>query len=142
MTYLDVAHSRNKQQVSVLPQTWIIEKLSARHQTVLAMFLGFRKPLYSCTEGILMCHSSTHPDTSLHMTQFYQAFSHINTASDKHWGEKAWVQANNHAHSGFHYPYPRSENACVSVFSIGNKCTYKSTVYVDKINVRYVTGVY
>jgi len=40
----------------------------ARHQTVLAMFLGFRKPLYSCTEG--MCYSSTRPCTSYHVTQF------------------------------------------------------------------------
>ena len=29
---------------------------------------------------------------SLHMTQFYQAFPRISTASDKCWGEKAWVQ--------------------------------------------------
>ena len=42
--------------------------LSARHQTVLAMFLGFRKPLYSCTEG--MCHSSTPLGTSLNMISF------------------------------------------------------------------------
>ena len=39
-----------------------------------------------------MCHSSTRPCTSLHMTQFYQAFPHVSTASDKHWGEKAWVR--------------------------------------------------
>ena len=37
---------------------------NAQHQTVLVMFLGFRKPLYSCTEG--MCHFSTHPGISLH----------------------------------------------------------------------------
>jgi len=35
------------------------------------MFLGFRKPLYSCTEG--MCHSSTRPGTSYHVTEFYKA---------------------------------------------------------------------
>jgi len=33
--------------------------MCAQHQTVLATFLGFRKLLYSCTEG--MCHSSTCP---------------------------------------------------------------------------------
>ena len=38
-------------------QTWTVEWLSTQHQAVLATFLGFRKPLYSCTEG--MCHSST-----------------------------------------------------------------------------------
>ena len=43
-------------------------------------FLG-SEPLYNCTEG--MCHSSTHPGTSLHVTQFYQAFPHVSTASDK-----------------------------------------------------------
>ena len=32
---------------------------SNRHQAVLAMFLGFRKLIHSCTEGI--CHSSTRP---------------------------------------------------------------------------------
>jgi len=56
-------------------QTWTVEWLSARHQTVLTKFLGFRKPLYSCIEG--MCHSSTRPGTSLHVTQFYQAFPRV-----------------------------------------------------------------
>jgi len=36
-----------------------MERQSAQHQAVLAMFLGFRNPLYSCAEG--MCHSSTCP---------------------------------------------------------------------------------
>ena len=53
-------------------QTRTVERLSARHQAVLATFLGFKKPLYSCTEG--MYHSSTRPGTSYHVTQFYQAF--------------------------------------------------------------------
>ena len=41
-----------------------------------------------------MCHSSTCPGTctSLHVTQFYQAFSHVSNASNKCWGEKAWVR--------------------------------------------------
>ena len=39
-----------------------------------------------------MCHSSTCPGTSYHMTQFYQAFPHVSTANDKCWGEKAWVR--------------------------------------------------
>jgi len=56
----------------------------------MAMFLGFRKLLYSCTEE--MGHSSTCPGTSLHMTQFHQAFSHISTTSDEHWDDKAWVR--------------------------------------------------
>jgi len=38
-----------------------------------------------------MCHPSTRPGTSLHVTQFYQAFPRVSTASGKHWGEKAWV---------------------------------------------------
>ena len=45
-----------------------IEWLSAQHQTVLVTFLGFRKPLYSRTEG--MCHSSTCPGTSLDVISF------------------------------------------------------------------------
>jgi len=44
----------------------------------------------TCTEG--MCHSSTHPSMSYHVTQFYQAFPRVSNASDKHWGEKAWVR--------------------------------------------------
>jgi len=39
-----------------------------------------------------ICHSSTRPGTSYHMTQFYQAFPRISTASEKRWGEKAWVR--------------------------------------------------
>jgi len=55
-------------------QTRTVE-LSARHQTVVATFLVFRKPLYSCREG--MCHSSIRPGTSNHVTQFYQAFLRV-----------------------------------------------------------------
>jgi len=28
---------------------------------------------------------------SYHVTQFYQAFPRVSTASDKRWGENAWV---------------------------------------------------
>jgi len=76
--------------VRYLSQTQTIQRLSSQHQTVLAMFLKSKKPFYNCTEG--MGHSSTRPGTSLHMSQFYQAFPHVITASDKCWGEKAWVQ--------------------------------------------------
>ena len=71
-------------------QTQNVGWVSARHQTVLVTFLGFRKPLHSCTEG--MCHSSTRPGTSYHVTQFFQAFPRVSTASNKCWGEKAWVR--------------------------------------------------
>jgi len=39
-----------------------------------------------------MCRSSTRPDTSLHVIQFYQAFPRVSTISDKRWSEKAWVR--------------------------------------------------
>ena len=39
-----------------------------------------------------MCHSSTRPVMSYHVTQLYQAFPRVSNASDKRWGEKAWVQ--------------------------------------------------
>jgi len=42
-----------------------------------------------------LCHSSTRPGMSYHVTQFYQAFPHVNTASDKRRGEKAWVRGYN-----------------------------------------------
>ena len=44
-------------------QTPTVERLSAPHQTVLEVFLGYRKLLYSCTER--MCHSSTLPVIAL-----------------------------------------------------------------------------
>jgi len=50
------------------------------------MFLGFRKPLYNCTEG--MCHTSryvTERDSVL------PGLPHISITSNKHWGEKVWV---------------------------------------------------
>ena len=76
-----VSHSRKtaSKRVRYRLQTRTVERLSAWHQTVLAMFLGFRKPLNSCTEG--MCYSSTRPGTSYHVTQFYQAFIRISTAT-------------------------------------------------------------
>jgi len=46
--------------------------------------------LTCCFPG--MCHSSTRPGTSLHVTKFYQIFPRISTASDKCSGEKAWVR--------------------------------------------------
>jgi len=82
------------------------------------MFIGFRKLLYSHTDE--MCHSSTHPGTSLHVIQFYQAFPHVSTASDKHWGEKAWVrrpgyEAKGHALlSDQSYAAALCENCCES----------------------------
>ena len=50
--------------------------------------------LSCCFPGNLyrMCHSSTRPGTSYHVTQFYQVFPHVSTASDKRWDEKAWVR--------------------------------------------------
>jgi len=82
MMYLDVwrsAHSRKtaSKQVHYRLQTRTVERLSNRHQTVLVPLLGFRNPLYSCTEG--MCHSSIRPGTSYHVTQFYQAFPRVST---------------------------------------------------------------
>ena len=56
MKYLDVWRSGTfpaSKRVLYRSQTQTVERLSARHQTVLATFLGF---IYSCTEE--MCHSS------------------------------------------------------------------------------------
>ena len=54
---------------------------------------------------------ATCPGTSLHVTQFYQAFPRVSTASDKHWGEKAWVQ-------GYFRPRPLSLVKETSNFSL------------------------
>ena len=91
-----VAHSQKKYKwVCYRSQTPTVEQLSAQHQAVLAMFHGFRKPLYSYTEG--MCHSSScastqHPGTSLHVISFTRPSPRVSIPSDKHWGEKAWVR--------------------------------------------------
>jgi len=76
---------------------WQTTEDRPQHQTVLIMFLRFRKPLHSYTKG--MCHSSTRPGTSLHVTQFYQASPHISTASDKHWGERPGYEATYHLYA-------------------------------------------
>jgi len=87
--YLDVWRSGTfpeKQQVSECTTghaNMDCRMTSARYQKVLVMFLGFRKPLYSFTEG--MCHSSIRPGKSLHC----QAFPRVSTASDKRWGRRA-----------------------------------------------------
>jgi len=36
------------------------------------------------------------PGMSLHMTQFYQAFPRVSTASNKRWSEKAWGLGQTH----------------------------------------------
>ena len=80
-----VAHSwKNSKEVNALPrlQTWTVERLSTRHQTVLATFLG-SESRFTAVQKV---------GTSYHMTQFYQAFPHVSAASDKHWGEKAWAR--------------------------------------------------
>jgi len=69
--------------VSALPNANTDRRMT---QCLTSDSFAFRKLLYSCTDGL--CHSSTHPGTSLHLTQSYQAF----TASDKCWGEKPWVR--------------------------------------------------
>jgi len=38
------------------------------------------------------CATPPHVQVRHHVTQFYQAFPHVSTASDKRWGEKAWVR--------------------------------------------------
>jgi len=70
-------------------QTWTIEHWALDIRQSWQHFLGSKSQLQSCTEG--MCHSSTCPDTSLHVTQFYQAFLCVSTASSKCWSQKAWV---------------------------------------------------
>ena len=40
-----------------------------------------------------MCHSSTRPGTSYHVTQLYQDFPRVSTASDKHWARRPGYEA-------------------------------------------------
>ena len=84
--------------------------------------------LYSCTEG--MCHSSTCPGTSYHVTQFYQAFPRVSTASEKHWCEKARVRG-----------YMRNTNfnyirVCMSATSTTRGCSEDSTLMINGQNMQ------
>jgi len=40
-----------------------------------------------------MCHTSTHPGASLYVTQFYQTFPRVSTASNKLWSERPGYEA-------------------------------------------------
>jgi len=72
-------------QVHYQLQTRTIERLSSQHQIVLATFLGF-------SHFTAVQKECATPGMSLHVIQFCQAFPHVSTASDKCWGEKAWVR--------------------------------------------------
>ena len=80
-----VAHP-HKQQVRYQLQIQTVERLSTQHQTVLATFLGSESRFTAVQK------ECANPGTSYHVTQFYQAFTRVSTASDKLWGEKAWVR--------------------------------------------------
>ena len=68
-------------------QTQTVQQLSVWHQTVLATFLGFRKPLYS-----LYRSNVPHLHTSRYITARDSGLPRVSTASNKRWGEKDWVQ--------------------------------------------------
>jgi len=42
--------------------------------------------------NVPLCMSTQCPGMSLHMMSFTMPPPHISTASDKHWGKKAWVR--------------------------------------------------
>jgi len=77
---------------------WLSEPKKRQQDCLMSSAQSFSSPwLCSVAHSLTctfpgMCHSSTHPGTSLHMTQFYQAFPHVSIASDKLWGEKTWVR--------------------------------------------------
>ena len=53
-----------------------------------------RLVVHSLTWGYSATAPHVHPTSryTIARDQFYQAFPHVSIASDKHWGEKAWVQ--------------------------------------------------
>ena len=74
---------------------WVVSESKKRHQDCLmSSAQSFYGPcLWSVAHLLVgMCPASTHPGMSSHMTQFYEAFPCVTTASDKHWGEKTWVR--------------------------------------------------
>ena len=85
-------HTPTKPQVSPLPiATWTVEWLSARHQIVLTMFLGFRSRFRAVQKE---CATSPHihpMSNDIAHDQFYLAFPCTSIATNKRWGEKAWV---------------------------------------------------
>jgi len=87
MTYLDVWRSGTfleKQRVHYRLQTWNVERLSTRHQTDLATFLGW------ILKAALQLYRRNVP--LLHTSRYVIPRDSVSTASDKCWGEKAWVQ--------------------------------------------------
>jgi len=78
------------------------ESKKRRHDCLMSSAQSFYGPslqsvahsLSCCFPGNLyrMCHSSHVQVRHTHVTQFYQVFPRISTASDKRWDEKAWVR--------------------------------------------------
>jgi len=95
MTYLDVWRSGT----FLLYYCKQLSESKKHHQDCLMLSaqLFYSPFLQSVAHSLTCCFCgnvtlSTRPGMSYHVTQFYQAFPHISTASDKCWGEKAWVQ--------------------------------------------------
>ena len=90
-----------------------------------------------------MCHSSTRPGTSYHVTQFYQAFPRVSTASNKRWGEKDWVQGYK---STAHTPSTLRQQLSMTPDYTNNSCHVQGEVppisTVLRAVTRIVTGVY
>jgi len=88
MTYLDVWRSgtfllykETSPRVSDVERSVTLQSMIAIG-SALAYLLFFRE-----------CATPPHiPGTSYHVTQFYQAFPRVSTASNIRWGEKAWVR--------------------------------------------------
>jgi len=60
------------------------------------------------------------PKYIMECDQFYQAFPHISTASDKRWGEKVWVQR---------YPWSTLWWCSVQVWSaVSDKCVIQLSI--------------
>ena len=93
VTYLDVWRSSTFLLYAV---KWLSASKKCRQDCLMSSAQSFYGPclrsvVHSLAIFLGMFHSSTRPGTLLHVTQFYQAFPHISTASEKCWDEKVWV---------------------------------------------------
>jgi len=108
---------------SVQAVEWLSESKKSRQDCLMSnaqllYSLCLQSVVHSLAAFPWLCHSSTRPGTSLHMTQFYQAFPRISTASDKHWVRRWPGYEARHGtlfvHCKLHYPSYKSRDMFVT----------------------------
>ena len=71
-----------------------MEQPSARHQAILATFVGFKKPLYSYTEGCVTPPLQSISGYIIAHDQFYQAFPILVLQTTNSWVRRPGYETN------------------------------------------------